>query len=397
MPNYSYITRNAKLRIPSPLSIVIKSKRSGTILFLLLLMVVAIGVLHGVTPADKVFLHETYRRLSYFPIVVAALLYGAGGGLLLAIFTILAFIPHLHLFHQMNYDFFLGELTEIGLYLAAGGLVGTIASRESRLKEKYQELSEKLEKSYARLHEEAGLLIEAEEQLRVSQKLSALGQLSASLAHEIKNPLGAIKGTAEIFLDEFPPGHPKHEFAEILAKETARLNTTVEEVLRYSRNQQQPAAQPVSLEPLLSVLDRVATLVDNKIRKKGITLTRIIPEAAKEIQVDGNKMSQVFINLLLNSIEAVAQNGLIRFEVQLRDNETRIIVADNGPGIAEAERAKVFAPFYSGRQDGTGLGLAISAKIVESYDGRITIESAPEGGAGFIVILPAVPKIEQRP
>jgi len=376
---------------------VIKSKRSGTYLFLLLLLVAAIGLLHGVTPGDKVFLHETYRRLSYFPIVVAALLYGTGGGVMLALFTILAFIPHLHLFHQMDYGFFLGELTEIGLYLAAGIVVGTIASRESRLKEKYQELSEKLEKSYTRLHQEAELLLEAEEQLRVSQKLSALGQLSASLAHEIKNPLGAIKGTAEIFLDEFPPGHPKREFAEILVKETARLNTTVEEVLRYSKNQQQPAAQPASLEPLISVVDRVTTLVDNRIRKKGITLKRIMPEASKDIQVDGNKMSQVFINLLLNSIEAVQPNGLVRLEVRQGEGETRIIVADNGPGIPEDERAKIFAPFYSGRQDGTGLGLAISAKIVESYGGRITVAAAPEGGAAFTVTLPAENSIEQQP
>ncbi|MFH1216703.1 MAG: ATP-binding protein [Pseudomonadota bacterium] len=363
-------------------------KRSGIYLFLLIIMVVGIGLLHSFTPGDRVFLHETYRRLSYFPIVVAALLYGTGGGVMLALFTILSFVPHLHLFHNMNYDFFLGELTEIALYLAAGIVVGTIAGRESRLKEKYQVLSEKLEKSYTRLHEEAELLLEAEEQLRVSQKFSALGQLSASLAHEIKNPLGSIKGTAEIFLDEFPPGHPKREFVEILLKETARLNTTVEEVLRYSKNQQQCAAQKESMESVSVVLDHVLALLDNKIRKKNIRITRRISPERASMLIDGNKMSQVFINLLLNAIEAIDRGGEIRIDGAQSGDDMRIIVSDNGPGIPPEERDKIFTPFYSGREDGTGLGLAISAKIVESYGGRIELAESPEGGASFTIVIP---------
>ncbi len=365
-------------------------------LVFIIITVITIGLLHALTPGDKVFFHETYRRLSYFPIVVAALLYGVKGGVLVALFSSLAFIPHLHLFHHMDYNFYLGELTEIILYIAAGALVGTIAGRESRLRVKYQVLSEKLEKSYSRLHDETELLLEVEEQLQVSQKLSALGQLSASLAHEIKNPLGSIKGTAEIFLDEFPPGHAKREFAEILLKETTRLNTTVEEVLRYSRNQQQSAALPTAVEPLAPVLNRVTTLLGNKIRKKQITLTEDIPTEAAGIQVDGNKMAQVFINLMLNAIDAVEQNGRISLTVALKDDELTVTVSDNGPGVSPEDHDKIFTPFYSTREKGTGLGLAISAKIVESYGGRIKLTSpVPGGGAAFIVILPRDQQLEE--
>jgi signal transduction histidine kinase len=206
------------------------------LLFIILVLVVlGIGFLHFTTPAELFFYHDTYRRLSYFPIVLGALWFGIWGGLILAVMSSLAFIPHVILYIGQGTGSYLSELTEIILYLAAGTVTGVIAGRESRLREKYRLLSEKLEKSYAKLHRETQLLLEAEEQLSVTQKLSALGQLSASLAHEIKNPLSSIKGTADILLDEFPDGHPKREFVEILLKETSRLNNTVEEVLQFSR------------------------------------------------------------------------------------------------------------------------------------------------------------------
>lgn len=363
--------------------------KKGTIHFaLLVLTLLAIGALHHLTPADRLFFHETYRRLSYFPIVVGGLLFGVRGGLALAFLACLAFIPHLHLFHDMNYDFYVSELAEVILYLAAGGVVGFIASRESRLREKYQELSERLERSYRRLHEEAELLLEVEEQLRATQKLSALGQLAASLAHEIKNPLASIKGTAEIFLDEFPPHHPKREFVEILLKETARLNATVEEVLAFSRNQQRPAGAEPKREPALMVMGRVQSLLDNALRKKGITVKLDATGQAGDFFVDADKMSQVFINLLLNAAEAAGQGGRVAVRLGCHQGSNIISFADNGPGVPEEEYAKVFTPFYSRKSEGSGLGLAISAKIVESYGGRITVGPSELGGALFTVSLP---------
>jgi signal transduction histidine kinase len=361
----------------------------GTIHFaLLVLTLLAIGALHHLTPGDKLFFHETYRRLSYFPIVVGGLLFGVRGGLALAVLACLAFIPHLHLFHDMNYDFYVSELTEVILYLAAGGVVGFIASRESRLREKYQELSERLERSYRRLHEEAELLLEVEEQLRATQKLSALGQLAASLAHEIKNPLASIKGTAEIFLDEFPPDHPKREFVEILLKETARLNATVEEVLNFSRNQQRPAGAEPKREPALMVVRRVQSLLDNVLRKKGITVDLDATTQAGDFFVDADKMSQVFINLLLNAVEAAGQGGRVAVRLGCLAGKNIISFADNGPGVPEEEYGRVFTPFYSRKSEGSGLGLAISAKIVESYGGKISVGPSELGGALFTVSLP---------
>lgn len=357
-------------------------------LSILIGVVIGIGVLHGVTPGDKFLLHELYRRLNYFPVVIGGLLYGVRGGLILGLCTAVAFIPHLSHFDQMGWFFYLSESTEIILYMAAGLVTGFIAGKEKKLREKYQEISEKLERSYKKLHEETEMLIEVEEQLRVNQKLSALGQMSASLAHEIKNPLASIRGTAEIFLDEFPPEHPKREFVEILIKEAERLNNTVDEVLHFSRRQQDTTKKIPELEPLLSTITRVATLLENKFFKKRIQLETNIDDSASEYLVDGDKMSQVLINLLLNSFEAVSEGGKISLTVEKRNDRMAIIVADNGPGIPEQDRKKIFTPFYSNREEGTGLGLAISSRIVESYGGRILLDPSAEGGAEFTVEMP---------
>jgi signal transduction histidine kinase len=241
---------------------------------ILVLIVIAIGMLHFFTPGYMIFYHDMYRRLSYFPIVLGAIWFGVRGGLLLAVLSSIAFIPHVLLYIGEGTGNYLSELTEIILYLAAGTVTGIIAGRESLLRNRYKELSEKLEKSYDKLHRETELLIEVEEQLSAAQKLSALGQLSASLAHEIKNPLSSIKGTAEILLDEFPEGHPKKEFVEILLKETTRLNNTVEEVLQFSRRGMQgKKKEQAETEPLSQVIDRVTSLLASQLRKKSIKLT----------------------------------------------------------------------------------------------------------------------------
>ncbi|MBW2470567.1 MAG: sensor histidine kinase, partial [Deltaproteobacteria bacterium] len=179
---------------------------------ILVLLVIAICLLHFLTPGYLIFYHDMYRRLSYFPIVLGAIWFGVWGGLALAVMSSIAFIPHVLLYIGQETGAYVSELTEIVLYLAAGTVTGFIAGRESLLRRRYKELSENLEKSYDKLHRETQLLLEAEEQLSAAQKLSALGQLSASLAHELKNQLSSIKGTAEILLDEFPVGHPKREF-----------------------------------------------------------------------------------------------------------------------------------------------------------------------------------------
>lgn len=358
------------------------------ILFAILLLIVAgIGLLHFYTPGDLGVYHAAYRRLSYFPIFLGAIWFGLRGGIFFAVLSSLAFIPHLVLYIGEDPRIYLNELIEVVLYLAAGTLTGFIASREAKLRDKYRVLSEELEEAYEKLHHESAVLLEVEEQLGANQKLSALGELSASLAHEIKNPLSSLRGTAEIILDEFPEGHPKREFGEIMLKEVDRLNVTVNEILQFSKGQTSFANdQPA--EPLSEVINRVVRLLESHLRKKAVTLRVDSCPEADSFAVNGSKMSQVFLNIILNAIDALTEHGEINIIIRVDDREMVVAVSDNGPGIPENMRQDIFAPFVSGKEHGTGLGLSISAKIVESLGGRINVSESSAGGACFAVSLP---------
>jgi signal transduction histidine kinase len=360
----------------------------------LLAVVLLIGVLHFVTPGQYMFFHDTYRRLSYFPIVVGGLLFGLRGGVSLAVLSSIAFIPHLLLLIGQAPQAYLSELTEIILYISAGAVTGLIAGRGRRLRERYRQLSEKLEASYESLQEQTAQLIEAEKHLAEVQKFSALGQMSASLAHEIKNPLGSIKGTAEILLDDYPVGHPKREFVDILLKETDRLNQTVEDVLRFSRRK--PGALGMQ-EPFADVVARAETLLTKQFRGKKIKFSVLGLEDAAGLSVVSDKMIQVLLNLLLNAYDAVGVGGeiLLRIEPSPKGNPESsgdagylIVICDNGPGIPEELWDKVFEPFVTEKDGGTGLGLYISRKILESFDGSLFLSKCELSGASFSIFLP---------
>lgn len=357
------------------------------VFIILVLVVIIIGLLHFFTPGHLFFFHDTYRRLSYFPIAIGAILFGVRGGLALAVLTSIGFIPHLILYFGYGPESYLSELTEIVLYLMAGAVIGVIAGRESKLREKYKLLSEKLERSYRHLHKETRLLLEVEEQLSASQRMSALGQLSASLAHEIKNPLSSIRGTAEILRDEFPENHDKREFVDILLSEVSRLNASVEQVLQYSRGQQAGNGGVVK-EPLSSVIVKVVNLIRGHIKGKMVTLSVGDLTPVSEYHVDGNKLSQVFLNILLNAVDSIENQGDIKIEAGKSDAGVRVSISDNGKGIPEEIRGKIFDPFFSRKEEGTGLGLSISQKIIASYNGRIDVSPSESGGACFKVFLP---------
>ncbi len=357
-----------------------------TIFICLLGMVAIIGMLHYLTPGYMILFHDTYRRLSYFPIAIGAILYGLPGGLIIALLSCLSFVPHLLMFWFQGPQAYYSELSEIFFYLAAGLVIGLISSRENKLREKYQQLSEKLAGSYQRLHDQATRLVQAEKKLGQARKLSSLGHVSASLAHEIKNPLASIKGAAEILADEVGPSHPKHEFIEIMRSEISRLNNSVDEVLAYCRGQQ--TLNKDRLEPLVDILDKVILLLAPQIREKSIDLTCERTGATSMIQVEEAAMIQVLVNIILNAVDAVPKKGKIRICHTQEPKGCRIDVADNGPGIPSEKFEKIFESFVTFKEGGTGLGLSITRKVIERLGGTIGVGCSDMGGALFSVFLP---------
>jgi len=375
-----------KVAILSPSGFAMKPNMKIIIFFILTAFVILIGLLHSFTPGYMIFYHDTYRRLSYFPIAIGAILYGLKGGVCLAAMSCLAFVPHLFMFWARGPEAYYSELSEIIFYLAAGIVIGLISSRENRLREKYKTLSEKLAGSYQRLHDQAAQLLKAEKQLGQSQKLSMLGHLSASLAHEIKNPLASIKGAAEILADEVPFNHPKHEFIEIMRSEIARLNHSVDDVLKYCRGRQHK--DPSGQDHMGNIIRHVVSLLETSFKKKSIEVTITSNPDEGPFSTTKDAMIQVLMNILINAVDAVGENGRIIIDFGRDEKWCFIHISDDGPGIDELLIEKIFQSFVTFKEDGTGLGLSISKRIVESLNGNIYIEKSILGGARFSIFLP---------
>ena len=272
---------------------------------LLGLSILCISLLHYLTPLHLHYLHDIFQRFYYLPIILAALWFGFRGGLICSLVVSIAYAPHIlfqwggHLTLEME------KYLEIVMYNIVGSVTGLLAQRERERSLELQRTAEGLEESYAKLQSQSERIIAIEEQLRRSEKLSTLGEMAAVLAHEIRNPLGSIRGTAEILRDDYRPGDPKHEFIEIQIKETERLNHVVEDFLRMARQ------QPMELSDcsIREELETIVTLVAKDAQDRGIPL-RLDPDTEQTVvKGDGEKLRQAFLNIVINALQATPSGG----------------------------------------------------------------------------------------
>jgi signal transduction histidine kinase len=209
--------------------------------------------------------------------------------------------------------------------------------------------------------------------------------MAAVLAHEIRNPLSSIRGTAEILKDDYQPGDPKYEFIEIQIRETDRLNRVVEEFLLMAR------PQPLEMLPcpLLNELETIVTLVSNDARERQINLLLQWQDIPIVIVGNGEKLRQAFLNIVINALQATPPGGEVTISTKVSASGfCEINFRDNGMGIAVETMTKIFEPFFTTKSEGCGLGLAITRKIIESHNGTVHIESQPGIGTMVTVTLP---------
>jgi signal transduction histidine kinase len=347
--------------------------------------VICISLLHYLTPLHLPYLHDIFQRLYYLPIILAALWFGLRGGLLCSIMVSIAYAPHVLFQWGGAMTMEMEKYLEIVMYNIVGGVTGLLSQRERERTVELQKTARGLEESYQKLQHQSERLVVIEEQLRRAEKLSTLGEMAAVLAHEIRNPLGSIRGTAEILKDDYQPGDPKHEFIEIQIKETERLNRVVEDFLRMAR------PQPADLRPcpVLEELETIATLVANDARDRQIRLV-VQPSAAPVIiKADGEKLRQAFLNIILNALQATPPGGSVIISITVDQAAVcEIRFRDTGPGIDAAMLERIFDPFFTTKPEGTGLGLAITRKIIESHGGTMVVESELGRGTTVMVRLP---------
>jgi two-component system nitrogen regulation sensor histidine kinase GlnL len=239
---------------------------------------------------------------------------------------------------------------------------------------------------------------ELEGALRQGDRLSVLGTLAAGLAHEIKNPLGGIKGAAQLLERELPEGSEQRDYIRVMLKEVQRVNRIVEELLQLvSPRKLEPA--PVNLH---RILGDIVLLQKGAAAGKRITFQQQFDPSIPPILADEALLVQLFLNLVKNALEAVEEDGLVRVSsrvvaeyslTQKGERRSRMVaveVADNGPGISPEQLENLFTPFYTTKSKGTGLGLAICQKIVADHRGLIKVESEPGTGTTFTVMLPLI-------
>jgi two-component system, NtrC family, sensor histidine kinase HydH len=350
-------------------------------------------------------INSDYWPIYFLPVVTAAIYFGPAATLFWTSVTSLCYCSYLiapivvedyEITWTTGYALLVIRI--LFLFLAAV-LVNRFVMENRRQIELYQSLSESLSESNRRLKQ-------AQEDARRAERLAALGQLSAGLAHEIRNPLGVIKGSAEMLVQKLQSSQPLTvELAGYISSEVNRLNALVARFLDFARPSRLEM-RPISLPALV---DRALEAAHNQYPAASIEIVRNYAADLPEIQADEQLCEQVFLNLILNAYEAMGAErdgsasspsgnpgGKLSVSVVPSSADGRAGVAvefqDTGPGIAPELREQIFNPFVTSKKGGVGLGLSIVAKIVDGHGGSIQLASEAGRGARFRVFLPAVAK-----
>jgi signal transduction histidine kinase len=269
-------------------------------------------------------------------------------------------------------------LESVMAFAQQAGLAIYNAFMYQELKAFSQQMEEKIQKTTADLRK-------TEAQLIRSEKLAALGQLAAGIAHEIRNPLTSINILIHSLTENFPSESARREDLQVIEEEIRRINEIVDQFLRFAK----PAPPLLEKADVLSVFEETLQLLRPQTEKQRIIVQKefqVIPP----ISMDREQMKQVILNLLLNAVQAMAKGGNLTLRGQVSENDRWIALSiqDSGIGIPEEDINKLFDPFFSTKEGGVGLGLSIAHRIIDQHHGKIEVESTPGKGTLLTVWLP---------
>lgn len=342
----------------------------------LIASIIVITYLHYNTSTHYLLLHEIYQRLYYIPIIYAAYSYGLRGGLAAAVLSTLIYLPHLAQ-HGDNRVYAINQYAEMILFQVVGTVTGLLAGAERRVRYRYEQTAVELQRAYDELRSTV-------DQLLLADRHASLGQMSAAIVHEIRNPLGAIRGAAEALESIVPREHEKAEFLTIIQQEVERLNGLVTDFLQFAR----PRSPELLPTPPREIVEAVVKLASKQAEQANVWITVDVADPLPLVLLDAEQMKQVLLNLILNAIEAMPEGGQLTISAMQRDGELSLAVRDTGKGIDPAMREKLFSPFVTTKARGTGLGLAIAHRLVTQHGGRIEAVDGGNGGALVEIRLP---------
>jgi len=229
----------------------------------------------------------------------------------------------------------------------------------------------------ATLHEE---VLEKERALSRADKLASLGTLSAGMAHEIKNPLAVIKGLTQSLHENMKNGEFLKDVCEIVPRQLERINNLVEDLVSFSK----PRKLSREKVDINSILGELAKMLNSECERKGVKLVVDLSNDVPEVMADGELLTQAFLNLMLNGIQAMDPGGALN----VRSRGKRVEIEDSGCGISPQNLPRIFDPFFTTRDKGTGLGLAVTHRIIAEHGGDVRVESREGVGTKFTVNLP---------
>ncbi len=341
----------------------------------------------------EIGINSAYWPIYFLPVLTAAIYFGPLATLAWTTLSSLAYcsflIPALR-----EYEIGKEGATVLAIHILffflAAMLVNRFVMDNRRQVQRYRELSERLEETNLQLQR-------AEADARRSERLAALGQLSAGLAHEIRNPLGVIKGSAEMLQKKLQGSEPlAGELAGYISAEVNRLNALVARFLDFAR----PAHLDLHAQRVCDLIERSLESVLAQSPNSKVRVERHY-SPVPEILADEHLCERIFVNLIQNAFQAMEASPGGREEVltisvapetSAGRSGVSVAIEDTGPGVPPGAREQIFNPFFTTKKDGVGLGLAVVAKIVDDHRGTITLENDSRPGAHFRVFLPAAPQ-----
>ena len=358
-------------------------------------LVVLISVLHYSTPTMRWQYHLIYMQSYFLPILIGAFQFGLKGGLGTSLAITAIYLPHVMLQWGGLVETNLMRFLQIALFNVIGYVTGILSAQRMAENRRYREAAEQLRRSLELVKRQSEQLSELEQQLRLADRLAVVGELTASLAHEVRNPLGAIRGAAEILREELPQDVRQSEFFDILVQETERLSGVLENYLSLARKQ----PHRLSRTEMGELLESVQRMLSAMAKKSRVQLKIDLSERPLWLLVDPNQLRQILLNLILNAIQAMPRGGTITLRVRNTDEKqakgaerrrfTEITVEDEGTGIPEEIQDRIFKPFFTTKSEGTGLGLAIVKRLADENGWRLSISSQVGQGTAVSIRIPS--------
>jgi two-component system, NtrC family, sensor histidine kinase HydH len=343
---------------------------------LLFAAVVVIGVLQYLTLPTRLHWLYVLQRLYYVAIALAGLDMGLRGGLSVALLSGAAFAIGTPSIWTVSRVGMFDQCLEICVFCLVGVLTGVLTDRQKKQQRALRKATQELRQAHQELQENF-------ESMKRAERLHALGQLSAGLAHEIRTPLASIEGAAAI-VQRMSQAERSHELLDIIQKESRRLNRLLTSFLDFAKPRR-PDLKMVEIDDLFNSVIALARHASNNPQ---LELRKDTAPGLATLECDPEQLKQVLLNLMMNAIQAMPQGGTIVLAARENGNTVTIDVHDQGCGISEDNLERVFDPFFTTKESGSGLGLSVADQIIRQHGGLLTIVRSSPQGATVRISLP---------